>query len=188
MKNNQTKQMVRIALFMAVTILLAATPLGYVYIPVIGLSLTIMVLPVVMGGALLGMPAGIILGLTFGVTSLLKAPAEALGQLLLAYSPFVTAVICIVPRILVGVAAALFGRLLARKERYSIYALSGAVCSLVNTVFFVGLIYLFCRESVEGAFGILVWSTTLDGGLGEAALAAVLCAAVMKPLRKIIKV
>ena len=44
------------------------------YIPAGVLSFTIMVLPVAIGGVLMGTPAGLILGLTFGVTSFIKAP------------------------------------------------------------------------------------------------------------------
>lgn len=186
MKNNKTTKLVRLALLVAVTILLAATPLGYIYIPVIGLSLTIMALPVVLGGVLLGMPAGLILGLTFGITSFIKAPSEALGQLLLGYSPWLTAMICIVPRILIGAAAGAFGKLTLKHDNIIMYSLSGLVCSLINTAGFVGLIYIFCHELVEGAFGVLVWSTTAIGGLGEAVLAAVLCALIIKPVRKVL--
>lgn len=77
MRNTKTAYLVRLALLMAITILLAATPLGY--IPAGALSFTIMVLPVAVGGVLMGLPAGLILGLAFGVTSFLKAPTEALG-------------------------------------------------------------------------------------------------------------
>ena len=65
MKSTKTTYLVRIALLMAITIVLAATPLGY--IPAGVLSFTIMVLPVAIGGVLMGTPAGLILGLTFGV-------------------------------------------------------------------------------------------------------------------------
>ena len=105
MKSTKTTYLVRIALLMAITIVLAATPLGY--IPAGVLSFTIMVLPVAIGGVLMGTPAGLILGLTFGVTSFIKAPTEALGQLILSYSGLFTAFVCIVPRVCVGLFAGL---------------------------------------------------------------------------------
>lgn len=187
---SKTSYIVRTALLMSITVLLAATPLGYVYLPFIGLSLTIMVLPVALGGLLLGPPAGIILGLTFGITSLIKAPTEALGQLLLGYSPFMTALICILPRLLVGVLAGLCSTLIARGGRWSNFtacAVYGGLCSLVNTVGFVGLIYLFCHQLVENAFGLAVWSTTLVGGLAEAVLNALLAAAIVTALAHIVR-
>lgn len=187
MKALTTKSLVRIALLMAITIVLAATPLGYVYIPVIGLSLTIMVLPVALGGALLGIPAGIILGLTFGITSLIKAPTELLGQLLIGYSPFFAAFVCVAPRVIVGIVAGLFGKLIAKKANFINCALCGAAASLTNTILFIGLIYIFCGKLVEGSFGVLVWSTTIVGGLGEAVLAAVLCGFIIAPIKKIVK-
>ena len=54
MKSTKTTYLVRIALLMAITIVLAATPLGY--IPAGVLSFTIMVLPVAIGGVLMGTP------------------------------------------------------------------------------------------------------------------------------------
>ena len=51
MKSTKTTYLVRIALLMAITIVLAATPLGY--IPAGVLSFTIMVLPVAIGGVLM---------------------------------------------------------------------------------------------------------------------------------------
>ena len=58
MKSTKTTYLVRIALLMAIPIVLAATPLGY--IPAGVLSFTIMVLPVAIGGVLMGTPAGLI--------------------------------------------------------------------------------------------------------------------------------
>lgn len=187
MKKPQTKKLARIGLLMAITIVLAATPLGYVYIPVIGLSLTIMVLPVALGGSIMGIPTGLLLGLTFGITSLIKAPTEALGQLLIGQSWALTILICIVPRLAVGFVAGAFKKPLEKNPSFLLCAIVGAATSLTNTALFLGLIYLFARPLVEGAFGVLVWSSTLFGGLSEAVLASILCTLIIKPLRKIIK-
>lgn len=187
MHNVKTTYLVRIALLMAITIVLAATPLGY--IPAGALSFTIMVLPVAVGGVLLGLPAGLILGLTFGVTSFLKAPTEALGQLMLGYSGLFTAVVCILPRVCVGLFAGLLHRPAQRRAPASawLYLLAGGGASLVNTALFVGLIYLFCHGLVEGAFGVAIWSSTLLGGAVELAANAVLTMAVAKALERFVR-
>lgn len=185
-----TGYMARTALLMAITALLSMTPLGYIYLPFIGLSLTIMVLPVVLGGLMLGMPAGILLGLTFGISSLLKAPTELLGQLLLGYSPFYTVVVCVLPRLLVGVTAGALYHVTKQHPRYRsflAYGIFGAAGSLVNTLGFVGLLYLGARPLVEGAFGVLVWYTTLTGGLAEAAVNALLCAVIITAVGRIVR-
>ena len=174
MKSTKTTYLVRIALLMAITIVLAATPLGY--IPAGVLSFTIMVLPVAIGGVLMGTPAGLILGLTFGVTSFIKAPTEALGQLILSYSGLFTAFVCIVPRVFVGLFAGLMHNVMA-----------GGGSSFVNTALFVGMIYLFCHGIVENAFGLAIWSSTLLGGVVEMAANAVLTMAIAKALERFVR-
>ena len=187
MRNRKTAYLVRLALLMAITVLLAATPLGY--IPAGVLSFTIMVLPVAVGGVLLGLPAGLVLGLTFGVTSFLKAPTEALGQLMLGYNGLFTAFVCIAPRVCVGLFAGLMHKAARRGERRPawLYLITGGGASLVNTALFVGLIYVFCHGLVENAFGLAIWSSTLLGGVVEMAANAVLTTAVAKALERFVQ-
>lgn len=187
MNHTKTVRLVRIGLLMAITVLLAATPLGY--IPAGALSFTIMVLPVAVGGALLGMPAGLILGLTFGVTSLVKAPTEALGQLMLSYSGLLTAVICVLPRVCVGAFAGWMHGQIAKTQRRGawMYLLAGGGASFVNTALFVGLIYIFCHGLVENAFGLAIWSTTLLGGFVEMCANAVLTMVIAKALERFVR-
>lgn len=188
MKNTKTAYLVRIALLMAITIVLAATPLGY--IPAGALSFTIMVLPVAVGGVLLGMPAGLILGLTFGVTSFIKAPTEALGQLVLSYSGFFTAFVCIAPRVCVGLFAGLVHKLTQRRESRPTWAylIAGGGASFVNTALFLGLLHIFCRPLIDGAFGAAIWSSTLLGGVVEMFANAVLTMVIAKALERFVKV
>lgn len=187
MKNTKTTYLVRIALLVAITIVLAATPLGY--IPAGALSFTIMVLPVAVGGVLMGTPAGLILGLAFGVTSLIKAPTEALGQLVLSYSGLFTAFVCVVPRVCVGLFAGLMHNVMKQRERRPawVYLIAGGGASFVNTALFVGLIYVFCHEIVENAFGLVVWSSTLLGGCVEMVANAVLTMIVAKALERFLR-
>ncbi len=187
MKNTKTAYLVRIALLMAITVVLAATPLGY--IPAGALSFTIMVLPVAVGGVLLGMPAGLILGLTFGITSFVKAPTEALGQLVLSYSGLFTAFVCIVPRVCVGLFAGLVHKLTQRREKRPvwIYLIAGGGASFVNTALFLGLLFIFCRPLIDGAFGAAIWSATLLGGVVEMVANAVLTMVIAKALERFVK-
>lgn len=187
MKNAKTTSIVRIGLLMAITILLAATPLGY--IPAGALSFTIMVLPVAVGGVLLGTPAGLILGLTFGLTSLAKAPTEALGQLVLSYSGLFTAFVCVAPRVCVGLFAGWMHGLAKKKPSRPawLYLAAGGGASFVNTALFVGLLYVFCHGLIENAFGLAIWSSTLLGGVVEMAANAVLTMAVAKALERFVQ-
>ncbi len=169
MKREKILFLVQLSLLMAVTIILAATPLGYITIG--PLSFTIMVLPVAVGSILLGMPGGIVLGLTFGITSFIKAPTEALGILLLSYSLPLSIAICILPRIAVGIVAALCGKTANttnKKNHFPIFLLSGFLASATNTILFVTSIDLFCGELIQNEFGATLWSLALVGGIIEA--------------------
>ena len=95
-----------------------------------------------------------------------------------------TAVICIVPRVCVGLFAGIAGRFVRGKKKAAGYFILGLGSSVVNTVLFLGLLYIFCGQLVTGAFGVAVWSTTLAGGAVEAVANGILCAAVMKAAEK----
>ena len=66
-KKVNTKNMVQLAILMAIIFLMAFTPLGYLKIFL--LDITLLVIPVAVGAVLLGPVAGAVLGLTFGFTS-----------------------------------------------------------------------------------------------------------------------
>lgn len=187
MKNSKTVKLTRLALLMAITVILAATPLGY--IPAGALSFTIMVLPVAVGGALMGVPAGLILGLTFGLTSLMKAPSEALGQLIISYSTLFTVIVCVLPRVAVGLFAGFMGKIMEKSNKKSplMFAICGGGASIVNTVLFLGLIYIFCRPLIEGAFGVAIWSSVAVGGIVEMFANAFLTMIISQPLKRFFK-
>ena len=58
MKQIAIKRNVQIALLIAIEILLTFTPLGFIYIPFLGINATLVHIPVIVGGALLGSQLG----------------------------------------------------------------------------------------------------------------------------------
>ena len=108
-------EMAVLGLFIAIIILMAYTPIGLIDLPVI--KATILHVPVIIGAILLGPKEGAILGLTFGLTSMIKN-TSAPSLLSFAFSPLIpvpgaergslwAVVICLLPRVLVGVIPAL---------------------------------------------------------------------------------
>ncbi len=183
MKNNKILYLVQLSFLSVITILVAATPLGYITLG--PLSFTIMVLPVAIGSLILGMPAGIFLGLIFGITSFIKAPTEALGILLLSYSLPLSLLICIVPRVMVGVVASILGKLVKNsnsKNNFVIFLITGFLASATNTILFVTSIDVFCGELIKNEFGATLWSIALIGGIIEAFANAFLTAAISTPI------
>ncbi len=105
MKKQTSNRLIRLtllAILIAVELLMAFTPIGYLKLGVT--SVTLLPIPVAIGAILLGPTAGGILGGVFGLTSFYQCfGMDALGVLLLDISPVGTFVMTVVTRILMGV-------------------------------------------------------------------------------------
>ncbi len=113
MKNEKTYELVLTALFTAIIIIMAFTPLGY--IPLVVINATIIHIPVILGALFLGPKKGAFLGFVFGLTSFINNTFKAATASAFVFSPILAAdvigisgvfksiYICFVPRILVGV-------------------------------------------------------------------------------------
>ena len=113
MKNEKTYELVLTALFTAIIVIMAFTPLGY--IPLVVINATIIHIPVILGALFLGPKKGAFLGFTFGLTSFINNTINPATASAFVFSPvlaynmvgvsgiFRSLYICFVPRILVGV-------------------------------------------------------------------------------------
>lgn len=113
MKNERTYELVLTALFTAIIVIMAFTPLGY--IPLVVINATVIHIPVILGALFLGPKKGAFLGFVFGLTSLINNTFKAATASAFVFSPVLAAnvigvsgvfkslYICFVPRILVGV-------------------------------------------------------------------------------------
>lgn len=198
-RSGSMRELTLTALFAAILLLMAFTPLGLIDLPLI--KATILHVPVVIGSVVLGPKRGAGLGALFGLVSLWKN-TMAPSLLSFAFSPFVplpgsargslwALVICFVPRILTGVApwfVFMGTSKLARGRtwgRGAGYVLAGAVGAVVNTALVMGTMGLVLGEAFavaqgipQGLVGGAVWGIVLANGVPEALAAAVLCGAV----------
>ncbi len=113
MKNEKTYELVLTALFTAIIVIMAFTPLGY--IPLVVINATIIHIPVILGALFLGPKKGAFLGFVFGLTSFINNTFKAVTASAFVFSPVLAAniagvsgifkslYICFIPRILVGV-------------------------------------------------------------------------------------
>lgn len=113
MKTEKNYELVLTALFVAIIVIMAFTPLGY--IPLVVINATIIHIPVILGSLFLGPKKGAFLGFVFGLTSFLNNTFKAATASAFVFSPVLAAnvvgvsgifksmYICFVPRILVGV-------------------------------------------------------------------------------------
>lgn len=200
-KSQKTSEMVKMALFIALIILLSVTPLGY--IPLGAINATTIQMPVIIGAVLFGWKKGAVLGGVFGLTSLIKNTVQP-NLTSFVFSPFVpvfgeesgslwAVVISLIPRIIIGiVAAAVFAVLVRIKLSKTVASAAAGFCgSLANTVLVMGGIYLFFGESYSAAKDIAyntllatVSATITGAGITEAVVSAVVCGAVCTALLK----
>ena len=200
-KSQKTSEMVKMALFVALIILLSVTPLGY--IPLGAINATTIQMPVIIGAVLFGWKKGAVLGGVFGLTSLIKNTIQP-NLTSFVFSPFVPVfgeesgsflaiIISLFPRIMIGVVAALVFALLTKFKINKTFssAVAGFCGSLSNTVLVMGGIYLFFGESYSAAKDIAynalmatVSATITGAGITEAIVSAVVCGAVCTALIK----
>lgn len=209
-KHRSTREMVLTALFTAIILIMAFTPLGLIDLPLI--KATILHVPVIIGGILLGPRAGGFFGLIFALTSLFKN-TTAPALLSFAFSPLIPVpgagkgslwalVICFVPRILCGVLPYYIykglHRLFRRNEtsvgKMLPLVVAGAVGAIVNTVLVMGMIRLVLADGFANAKGIpltavsgTIMAIVLANGVPEMLASAVLTPAVCLPVMRVFR-
>lgn len=151
--NKRTLKMVQLALFTAIILLMAFTPLGYIRTP--GLEITLIVVPVTVGAIIMGPTAGAILGGVFGLTSFIQCfGISPFGTALLGVSFVGTFIVCLIPRILMGWMAGIIFRGLKKWDKTKVisHAVTNLAGPLLNTLFFMAtLILLFYNtEFLQG--------------------------------------
>ena len=147
------------ALLIAVMAIMAFTPLGYIKVGVV--QMTLMCIPVSAGIFFGGKKTGLVLGFVFGLTSFVQCfGMDAFGTTLFSMSPIKTAVMCFVPRMLMGFLVGLIFELLQKSNTKNIlsYAVMSLLTPMLNTLFFVVAFILFFRGTeifikLEQTFG-----------------------------------
>ncbi|MGN1047400.1 MAG: ECF transporter S component [Eubacteriales bacterium] len=189
---NSIRKMTETAIFAAIIILMAFTPIGYLRIG--PLSITFIPIPVAVGAIAVGPAAGAILGAVFGLTSFLQCfGMDAFGTALLAVNPIYMFIVCMLPRVLCGLIPGLIFRAFPKEKRNVFtYSLSSFSCAALNTILFVSLLILCFYGS--GSLSVL-GDTVIDiilylvtaNALIEAAVCMVVGVAVSKSLLPMIE-
>lgn len=186
----QTRRMTQLAILIALEAVLTFTPLGFIMIPPI--SITLLHIPVIVGAILMGPSAGGILGLAFGLFSMLKASTAAASPADMAFSPFLSGsplssvVMCILPRVLLGVIAGGLYLLLSRKVKSDAVSMgvSAVASTFLHSMMVLGLLsVLFQALPLKDVIAALIGVNCLL----EMLAAAVVAAAVCKPLKKALR-
>ncbi len=188
MKNFKTKQMVQLSLMIAIVIVMGITPLGFIRIPPI--DITMLHLPVIVGSIVLGPLCGGVLGLTFGLVSMCKAIINPLPPLTYMLSPFASGYplqsifICIVPRIILGILPALLMKILDRKKKNSrlIIGTSAGISTIAHTFMFLGCLNLFPADKISFPLADIIKTVASLNGSLEFVVAIIISTAICKSL------
>ena len=189
-KKFSTKYLVEMALLVAIILIMAFTPIGY--IRTAGLEITLIVVPVPAAGAILG---GV-----FGVTSFIQCfGMSPFGAALLGINGFLTFLVCVPTRILMGWLTGLIYKGLRKTKLPSgvSVTISNLCCPLLNTTFFMGMLvlgfynteYIQSFVSALGAKNALLFILAFVGvnGLIEAIVCFIVGTAISAALKKALK-
>ena len=138
-KKKKLNRLVICAFFVALTVVMTFTPLGY--IPVGAISITTIHIATILGACILGVKYGAFLGGAWGVLCIIKAFQEPIpGNI-----PFQNPMTSLVPRIIVGIVAGLVFYALSKtklKKPLSL-AIASVAATLTNTVLVLTALTLF---------------------------------------------
>jgi len=135
-KSFDTRKLVLLGLLTTIIIVLQALA---AVLPIYPFTLTLVLIPMVIGAALVNAYAGGWLGLVFGVIVLITGNANAF----LAVDPAATIAVVLLKGMLAGFAAGIVYKLLAKKSRTVAVIIAAVVCPVVNTGIFLVGSYVF---------------------------------------------
>lgn len=146
MRNRRTNEIAIIGVFGAIILFMSLVPApwgltwGFFRISG-GVEVTIIHIPVIIGGIFGGKRVAIALGLFFGVGSLIAALIYAPPFAIFFYNPLVS----VLPRVAFGYFIYLFYELISKRIKNSVLsmALSFGISTLAHSVFVIGMLYLF---------------------------------------------
>ena len=166
--NTNIKKMTGIALLMALVVVLQL--LGGMIPPVGGFTISLVLIPIVLGSALYGPKAGALLGATFGVVVVIGCitGTDVGGAMVFQANPVLCILVVLGKGILAGFLSGAVYALVRIHNQIMAMVLAAAVCPIVNTGTFIACMW---------AFFIDVLSAWAGGGdiLGYVLSGLVLC-------------
>lgn len=199
---NKVHRITLTAILMAIVFLLAFTPLGYLVIGPI--AATTIQMPVIVGAVIMGPTAGATLGFAFGLSAIVKVltmpGADPFATMALNYSPLAYIVVCMASRIVMGWLTGVIAMALRKipalhgKKSFIGYGITGFAGSMLNTIFYLGLLWLLCAQVVATHYGVdisgvgdLIMGTAIGAGIPEAIVSCIVVTAICRAAEAIFK-
>ena len=197
-QKERTLKLVQVAMLAAIELLLSFTPLGYLHAGVI--EITFLTIPVAIAATTVGPGASAVISLIFGISSFIQCfGMSPFGAALLGINGFLTFLVCVPTRILMGWLTGLIYKGLRKTKLPSgaSVTISNLCCPLLNTTFFMGMLvigfynteYIQSFVSALGAKNALLFILAFVGvnGLVEAIVCFVVGTAISAALKKALK-
>ena len=142
-KSFDTRKLVLLALLTAIVVVLQTLA---AVVPLFPFTLTLVLVPIVIGAALVNTLAGVWLGFVFGLVVLLTGDAG----IFLAFNPAATIFVVLLKGAIAGLASGAIYKLLERKGKTVAAITAAIVCPVVNTGIFIIGTYIFFLPIVIG--------------------------------------
>ncbi len=145
MKNEKVKRMVGLSLLIAIIVVLQL--IGTAFPIKIGpVSISLVLVPIVIGAAMYGSSGGMILGAAFGVIATICCinGMDGGGAMVFQANPLLCILLVMTKGILAGAAAGWMYQRIAPKNRLAAVICAAIVCPVVNTgIFLLGMVAFF---------------------------------------------
>ena len=153
MRNQKIKRMAAVALLMALVVVMQFVS-GLIP-PVGGFSISLVLIPVVLGSALYGPGVGALLGGTFGAIVFINCVtgADPGGAMVFQANPVLCFIVVMAKGMLAGLASGWIYKLLKSKNTYFAMLCAAIVCPIVNTGVFVVCMLTFFKEVLSAWAG-----------------------------------
>ena len=146
MHNQKIKRMVTIAFLMALVFVMQLVT-GMIP-PIGGFSISLVLIPIVMGAVLYGPGAGALLGVTFGTIVYINCVtgADPGGAMVFQANPILCLLVVMGKGVLAGLASGLMYKLLSKWNAHVAVLCAAIVCPVVNTGFFILCMLTFFKD------------------------------------------
>jgi uncharacterized membrane protein len=177
-----------IGLLAGITVVLGSFGIGFIPLPTV--KATIMHVPVIIGAILEGPIAGAVIGLIFGLFSIMQNMAG--GSLLSPF--FINPLVSVLPRIIIAITAYYSYKALKNKNKIAAIGVGAAVGSLTNTIGVLGMIYILYSQQYADIKGIAanlvagtIFTSAVLNGIPEAVVAVIITIPVVLAVEKMYK-
>ena len=176
MKNRKSLNVRKLVLLAILTAIVVILQLLSVLFPVYPFRLALVLVPIVIGAALIGPLASLWLGGVFGVVVLITSPDVSFFMM---YNPLATIGVIISRGLLTGLSAGIIYQFLVYKSKTGAVVAAALASPIVNTGIFILGLYVFFQPLVGNVFEFFIAFVLLNFGI-EVAVNIVLCPTIIR--------